>query len=356
MLKRWWCPGVLLLSLSVASSAAAETDASTRAAARNIATAGVQALEQGDVELATQKLTKAYELLPVPSIALWLGRALAKKGLLVEAAEHFIQAGRLSASQGGQQAVQEQAQKDAARELNDLTPRIPKLVLTLEGAKPSDVTLSVDGKPLSSALVGEEQPINPGAHAVRGTRGAEVVEQSVTVAEGQKQALVLRFQSSAPATAGAPAAVVPGATPGPGPAATTAPLVSTPATTPTATDHGNSGGGGKTLGYVALVLGGAGLITGGITGALAISKRSALDDDPACQDGKCSASVQPDIDSFRTMRTASTIGFVAGGVCAGLGVVLLLTSGSSSEQKGALPAPRVGLRVAPNAVSLSGSF
>jgi hypothetical protein len=355
MLKRWWCTGAVLVSLSIATSANAQTDAATRAAARNIATAGVQALEQGDVELATQKLTKAFELLPVPSIALWLGRALSKKGQLVEAAEHFIQAGRLSASQGGEQAVQEQAQRDAAKELNDLTPRIPKLVITLEGAKPAEVTLSVDGKPLSTALLGEEHPINPGGHAVRATRGSEVVEQSVTVAEGQKQPLVLRFRATPAAVPGAPAAAVPGGPPAEGPAATPE-LVSTPATAPTATDHGSSGGGGKTLGYVALAVGGAGLIVGGVTGGLAISKRSALDDNPACNDGKCSSSIQSDIDSFRTMRTVSTIGFVAGGVCAGLGVVLLLTSGGSGEQKGALPAPRVGLRVAPNAVSLSGSF
>ena len=109
------------------------------------------------------------------------------------------------------------------------------------------------------------------------------------------------------------------------------------------------------MGYVALAVGGAGLIVGGVTGGLALSKRSDLDDNPACNDGKCSSSIQPDIDSFRTMRTVSTVGFVAGGVCAGLGVVLLLTSGSS-EQKGARPSPRVGLRVTPNAVSLSGSF
>ena len=353
MLKRWCCQGAVLLSLFVALPAAAQTDAATRAAARNIATAGVQALEQGDVELATQKLTKAFELLPVPSIALWLGRALAKKGQLVEAAEHFIQAGRLPASQGSEQAVQEQAQRDAAKELNDLTPRIPKLVINLEGAKAGEVTLSVDGKPLSTALLGEEQPINPGAHAVRGTRGSEVVEQSVTLAEGQKQALTLRFQASSPAAVpGAPVAAAPGA---PAATPTTAALV-TPATTPTATDHGTGGGAGKTLGYVALAVGGAGLVVGGVTGGLAFSKRSDLDKDPACNDGKCSSSIQPDIDSFRTMRTVSTIGFVAGGVCAGLGVVLLLTSGGSSEQKGALPAPRVGLRVAPNAVSLSGSF
>ena len=94
MFKRWWCTSAVLLTLSAAAPAAAEADASTRAAARNIATAGALALEQGDVELATQKLTKAYELLQVPSIALWLARALAKAGAAGEAAEKRHQAGR----------------------------------------------------------------------------------------------------------------------------------------------------------------------------------------------------------------------------------------------------------------------
>lgn len=350
MLKRWWCTGAVLLTLStVAPASAAEPDASTRAAARNIATAGVLALEQGDVEVATQKLTKAYELLQVPSIALWLARALAKRGQLVEAAEHYIQAGRLSPSQGSEQVVQEQAQRDAARELSELTPRIPKLVITIEGAKPDEVTLSVDGKPLSSALLGEEQPMNPGAHAIRGTRADEVVQQPVTLTEGQAQTLVLRFQTRAATSPVAPAAVAPAAAAAPIPA----PVAPAPAQGSSNATHGSSGG-NKTLAYVAFAVGGAALVTGGITGGLALSKRSALDDDPACTDGKCSSSIQGDIDSFRTMRTVSTIGFVAGGVFAGAGVVLWLTSGSG--QKDARDTARLGLRFAPNAVSMTGSF
>jgi hypothetical protein len=334
---------------AAAPAAAAEPDASTRAAARNIATAGALALEQGDVEVATQKLTKAYELLQVPSIALWLARALAKRGQLVEAAEHYIQAGRLSPSQGSEQTVQEQAQKDAARELSELSPRIPKLVITVEGARADEITLTVDGKPLSTALLGEEQPLNPGAHAIRGTRTGETVEQPVTLAEGQAQALVLHFQTRAAGPAVAPVAA-PGAAPAA--AAAPAPIAPAPAAAPSA-PHGSSGG-NKTLAYVAFAVGGAALVTGGITGALAISKRSALDDNPACTDGKCSSSIRGEIDSFRTMRTVSTIGFVAGAVCAGAGVVLWLTS--SSEQNDGRDAARLGLRFTPNAVSMTGSF
>jgi len=328
----------MLLTLSSATPAWAEPDASTRAAARNIATAGVLALEQGDVELATQKLTKAYELLQVPSIALWLGRALVKRGQLVEGAEHYIQAGRLSPAQGSEQAVQEQAQRDAARELSELTPRIPKLVITLEGARADELTLSVDGKPLSSALVGEEQPQNPGPHAIRATRSGEVVEQSVTLAEGQSQSVALRFQPRAAAPAASSAAA--------------APVASAPAASGAPATHGSPQA-RKTLAYVAFAAGGAALVTGGVTGALAIGKRSDLDDNPACKDGKCSSSIRSEIDSFRTMRTVSTVGFVAGGVLAGAGFVLWLTSGSEHEAR---DSAQLGLRFAPNAVSMTGSF
>ena len=342
-----WCTGAVVLTLSATVPvAAAEPDASTRAAARNIATAGALALEQGDVELATQKLTKAYELLPVPSIALWLARALVKRGQLVEAAEHYIQAGRLSPSLGSERAVQEQAQRDAAQELNALTPRIPKLLITLEGARADEVTLSVDGKPLATALLGEEQPMNPGAHTIRGARGAEAVEQPITLLEGQSRSLVLQFQNRAAAPGVATATP-----PAPG-ALTVAPPPAAPPDPSHATHASSSGN--KTLAYVALAVGGAALVTGSVTGALAVTKRSDLDANPACEDGVCSPSIQDEVDSFRAMRTVSTIGFVAGSLCAGAGLVLWLTS--SSGPQNTKDTPRVGLRVAPNAISMTGSF
>jgi hypothetical protein len=349
MAQLWFRGSVLTLTLALATPTwAAEPDASTRAAARKIATDGVAALQQGDAELASQKLEKAFALLPAPSIALWSARALIKRGQLVEASERLLYAGRLPPSEGNEQAVQAQAQKDAASELADLTPRIPKLVITVEGAQPNEVSISLDGKALSSALLGEEQSVNPGAHKVSGTRGAEQAEQAVSLVETQKSQVVLRFRAPAPGSASAPAALAP-------PGAGQAPAVAAPAapTPPPAVDE--PGGGGKTLAFVALAVGGAGLITGGVTGLVALSKHSDLTDNPACIDGKCPSSLQGDVDSFHTMRTVSSIGFIAGGAFAATGVVLLLTTRSSS-QKGERASPALALRLAPGNVSVTGSF
>jgi len=65
--------------------------------------------------------------------------------------------------------------------------------------------------------------------------------------------------------------------------------------------------------------------------------------------------LQGDVDSFRTLRTVSSIGFIAGGVFAATGVVLLLTTGSSSQQ-GERTSPALALQLAPGNVSMTGSF
>lgn len=103
--------------------------------------------------------------------------------------------------------------------------------------------------------------------------------------------------------------------------------------------------------------GALGLVLGGVTGALAFSKKRTLDDSPACADGKCLHSVEGDVSSLRTFRTVSTIGFVAGGVLTATGVVLLLTSNDSSAQAKHKPArPRVALGIGPGHLQLLGHF
>lgn len=346
-LLRYGGPLALLLALA-APARAAEPDASTRAAARKIATEGVTALQKNDAEVASQKLEKAFELLPAPSIALWSARALAKRGLLVEAAERYLQAGRLPSSEGNEQAVQAQAQRDAARELDELSPRIPKLLLTLEGAKASEVQLLLDGKPMSSALVGEEQLANPGAHKVSGTRGSEQTEQTFSLVESQRGHVVLRFHGPPPQAAVAPPSTPEGAAP-----ASNAPP-SEPV--PGAPEQRSYKGGSNAFAIVTLVVGGAGLIAGGVTGGLALSKRSALNDKQDCESDRCLPTVKGEVENYRTLRTASTVSFIAGGVLAATGIVLLIAGGSSSSEKGEGAKPTLALGFAPSNVSLLGSF
>jgi len=312
------------------AGAHAEEDAATRSAARKLAEDGVAALQNGDAATAVQKLEKAHNMLKAPSVALWSARALVKRGLLVEAAERLREASRLPVS--GDAAVQEQAKRDSEKELSDLSPRIPSLVIAISGAGDAPVAVTLDGVPIPRDLLGEDRPVNPGPHHLVAKRGADERSLDVTVAEGERKPLSLDFGSAA-ATPAAP---------------TGAPVDNAGASSST-------GGGGKTLAVVALGAGAAGLIVGGVTGGLALSKKSKLDDNDACLDGQCTHAVESDVKSLRMLRTVSTIGFIAGGVLAATGVVLLVTGGSS-QQQGAARAPRVALAVGPGNLQLSGSF
>lgn len=318
------------------ASARAEQDAATRAAARKLAEDGVAALQAGDAKTAAQKLDKAFRMLTVPSVGLWSGRALVKQGLLVEAMERFLEATRLPSS--GDVALQDRAKADAEKEIEQLRPRIPNLVVALEGASEGEVTLTLDGKALPSALVGEDLPVNPGAHRLVGKRGSEEQAAEVNIAEAERKPVTLRFSGAADAA--------------PPPIAAQLAVKEGSSTT----ERSSSRDIKRPLAFVALALGGAGLVAGGVTGALAMSKRSELDESDSCADGQCLHTVKDDVSSLRTFRTVSTVGFIAGGVLAGAGVVLLLTSsGGDGEQAPRAPGT-LALGLGAGSVRLRGSF
>jgi hypothetical protein len=332
-----------VMTVALTRVAVAEDDAATRSSARKVAMDGIAALQQGNADVAAQKLEKAFQILRVPSVALWSARALAKRGQLVEASERYLEASRLSNFKGGEQAVQEQAQKDAAKELEELTPRIPSVLIAVEGASAAGVSVMLDGKAVPMALLGEERPVNPGTHQVTAQRGKQQAQESVTVAETEKKRVVLRFSAD-----GATAAIAT-AEAGSAPPAPSQPSLGAVDSQPSGSTRTN-----KTLAYVALAAGGAGIALGSVTGLMALGKRSDLDKNPNCRDDRCLPVAQGEVDSFRTFRTVSSVGFIAGGVFAATGVVLLLTS--SPSQKGELAAHQLALRVAPGDVSITGRF
>jgi uncharacterized protein HemY len=67
-----------------------KVDAATRFAVRKLGDAGVSAYRAGDYESASEKLEKAYELMPVPSLGLWSARALVQRGSWTQAAERYL--------------------------------------------------------------------------------------------------------------------------------------------------------------------------------------------------------------------------------------------------------------------------
>jgi hypothetical protein len=120
-----------------------------------------------------------------------------------------------------------------------------------------------------------------------------------------------------------------------------------------------SSGGSKVPAFILLGTGVVGVAVGSIFGAQVLSKKKSLDD--VCKAGKtsCPSSAQGDIDSMNTASTISTIGFAAGGVALGAGVIMLLVGGKSSSSADAKSAPAhatVTPFFGPTSLGLSGSF
>ena len=126
--------------------------------------------------------------------------------------------------------------------------------------------------------------------------------------EGESTALTLKLERSATAAAPAPAADA---------NLTSNIMTNVPEGAPPSRQ--------KMYGWIGLGVGGAGIVIGGITGLVAMSRHGSLESD--CPNGKCSpAGGQDTIDGFRSMATVSTVSFVVGGIAAAAGGALLLTA------------------------------
>lgn len=313
----------------------------TLSTAREVAKQGLAAYDAGRYEEAAEKLLQAYEAVKLPTLALYAARSLEKMGRLVKSAELYLEATRLKPDESWQEG-QRQAQDDAKAEREALVPRIPRLTIRLENAKPSEISVTIDGATVPRSLVLAEQFVDPGTRRVVGQRGDEQVTEQVTLAEGAKQSVLLSFQPQATSSAAPSGQTKPAAEMPPG-------LLSE------AVDQGSgtksSSGLQGVLGWTALSLGGAGLALGAGTGIWVLSKKGTLEDQGCDGDGHCYSDQQTDVDSFNTMRGVSTVGFIAGGVLAATGLTLLFTRPKPKEAP-----PELAFRVGPGSMSVTGSF
>jgi hypothetical protein len=223
---------------------------------------------------------------------------------------------------------------DCTKRIDDLETALPTIAFEAKDGSGADlvaVKVTVDGKPLADRLDGTPLPVDPGQHVFTfEIEGQPPVARTLVLTEGVKGRREQIVLGPAPA-----------AVPAPPPVATSLP-VTEPATT--------SGGGGmgtqKILGLAAGGVGVAGLVVGGVFGAMTLSEKS--QQQSACGSGTCSpaghAQALNDHSSGMTDSTISTIGFIAGGALVVGGAVLFFTAHPSSQQPatGVLVAPSVG--------------
>jgi hypothetical protein len=313
---------------TAAPRAHAQADAD-RATARSLGQDGEAALDRKDYKTAEDDFRRADSLVHAPTLMLGLARALAGEGKLVAAQEAYMRIIREGVPPGAPPAFTK-ALDDAKTEVQSITPRIGGMTISVQaagGGTVANVSVQLDGAPVSAASLGVKRAVDPGAHVVHvSADGYKTVDLKVNVVPGATADAPVSLEKDASAT---PAVVPPPATPAPLPGS------GEPETPPPAS------GGHKTIWpWVAFGVGGAGLGLGVVTGVLAIGKHSTLSSE--CKGGSCPSGDSGDLSSYHTLGVLSTVGFIVAGVGAAAGITLLIL-----QPKDSSPPASAGLHVMP---------
>jgi len=226
-----------------------------------------------------------------------------------------------------QQGCPEVVQKDCLSWVDAVEQSLPTVVITAKDAGGKDLIdlkVTADGQPLTSKLVGDAIPMNPGPHTLHfETADGVTLDRQVVVREGVKnQSVAVVLNTGAPAGAATPASgAMPDVPPSPPDGSTSSPW--------------------RTVGWVAGGVGIVGLGVGTIFGFMAISSKNNAHCDAS---NACDAS---SLSSANSNATVSTVGIIAGGVLLAGGAALVLFAPKSDASTPPASTPAGTLRLSP---------
>jgi hypothetical protein len=176
----------------------------------------------------------------------------------------------------------------------------------------------VDGVLMSKNALRSAIPLDPGTHVIAVSRAGSVDSwESVNVREGEERTIAIE-PPRAPSQ-----------------------------DEPTASSHSAL----RPLMWTAFATGGAGVVLGVVTGALASDRKAQLDD--LCNGQACPLVAEDTLRSYRSYKTVSTVGYVGGlvGIATGAILFAVLPRGSRSQ-------PRLGAVISSTETGLvvSGGF
>lgn len=287
-------------------------DEEVRERARQLADEGMRLIETGEVDAGLAKLKQALALVPVPTLAIAAARAMVSVGRMTDAVETYREVAKMPLPtwlKDLPRMKQELAQRESVKELAALTPRVPRIRVTLVGIPAERV--SIDGQPRERAELQGVMLIDPGIHVFEAQAGKSVVRKEVRIAEGQALKVVLHLEESETVL---PAPVAP------------APALVSP---PEPVHMDGAGNWMPIAGYVALGLSAVAL--GATIGTWVTARGVAGDLEDRCPDSRCDpvALGQEGIDDlgrYRTLRRATIALGVVSGALAAAGVTFVLVA------------------------------
>jgi hypothetical protein len=245
------------------------------------------------------------------------------------------------------EAIQ-QACRARMTEVNAAIPSIVWDVRDAAGQDLIDAQLWIDGQPAGTVGVAARQ-LDPGRHVFRfEATGRREAERTIVLREGDRdhrESVVL----GGPASPAAPVASAPDAPP---PIRT--PEAATARSEPVENGAAPSGGsGGDSLRTAGWLVGGAGVVTMVVGGALGLVAKSSYDGASGCTGTTCNQGGFDARSSARTMGDVATVVFVAGAATTAVGIVLWIV-GPSVRRTASGPRLQVGLT--PGGVVAGGSY
>jgi hypothetical protein len=325
--------------MSTAHLARAQSD-DDRATARALGQEGQQALDNKSWATAEDRFRRADKLVHAPTLEIGLARALAAQAKYVEAQEAYNKIIREGVPPGAPAAFK-QALEDAKKEVEAVAPKLGGVVITVKATNGQDISdpkVVLDERAVNSASLGVKRAIDPGPHVLRvSADGYKGSEMRFTVLEGGSATENVTLEKDTSPVAAAPAPAPGGAAaPAPGGATSPAPGATPAGASATAGGEAPPPAKKSILPWVAFGVGGAGLLLGGITGAVALGDHGTLAD--KCKNG-CPPDQKGTLDSYHTMGMLSTVGFIVAGLGAAAGVVLLVTQPKDTSGTESAPAP-----------------
>lgn len=316
--------------------------AAEREEAKRLYTEGRKLAADGKMADAIDRFRRAHDLAPTPVTRLELAKTLLSQGLLLEAHGLLVTVPALPVTK-----TETQKSTLAREEAKTLAPtvaaKIPRLTIEVTPAGEQEVT--VDGKAVSKELLGD-LGVDPGEHTVVAKRGALETKTTVTVAEGDKRTVTLAFVVEAP----------PDPLPLPEEHRTPPPLglppedkVGSPPPEPKPEEPAPEGI--TPVVPIAFGTAGVGLLTGLITGSIALSQAGDLKDQ--CKGGFCPPASHSLLATHEALATTSTIAFSLGGAAAAVGAIAWIVDATTSNDKNAA---RIGVRWAGTGVAIEGAW
>ncbi|MBK7585376.1 MAG: hypothetical protein IPI67_34945 [Myxococcales bacterium] len=299
----------------------AAPSAAEKETARKLVKSGRVKQKAGELKAALEDFKAAHAIMGVPITGVELGKAQIEAGMLVEARDTLLGVSR-STPAPREPPLFAKARGEAKALSKELEPKIPELTVELVHA-PAGVRIMVDNVEIAAAAHEAPLALNPGIHVIVARLGERETRTEASLSEGEKHKLSFDLSAlAAPKAKPKPAAA-------------------------------KSGSETNAWVYVGFGVAGAGVLVGGVTGMMALSKGSKVDGD--CVDKRCPPSTHDDIDAGRTLGSVSTVAFLVAGVGAGVGIYGLLNPKKSTPAE---PGDQLALDVwvGPTGIGAHGRF